>query len=190
MNINSVLPNLSVRSIIDAILAPDCPQVFPSVMWSGGYGSGILSGPTYPSWGSNPCQLQKLQQILGALSTLLGPLPRRGQLDLLNEIVVTFVPNQGETTITLLEAAIIMRWPGLVAQLLIMGASSNVSTSGVSLVFQLYEALPFDYQRGNGQDTQAIIDLLLQSGSYVPPGFPGTQGYLIPGSVHRRRNHL
>jgi hypothetical protein len=183
-------PGISVKPIVDLILQQDCPpaiigtgcgscqQQLPSLMWSGGYGYGIQAGPTYPSWGSSPCQLQKLQRILAMLNSLLLSLPQQWQRNLLNEVVVTFVPNQGNTEVTLLEAAIIMRWPGLVAQLLQMGASPNVSTSGVSLLAQLIEALPMDYQQGFGQDTQAIIDLLQQSGSLVPPGYPGTQGYL------------
>lgn len=194
MSVSIIPPGLTMEAIIDRILAPDCPRPIlnpgygpcqgpyppygPSLMWSGGYATGVVSGPTYPSWGSDPCQLQKLQQILGMLNALLGSLPRQMQLNLLNTPVVTFVPNQGRTEVTILEAAIIMRWPGLVAQLLIMGASPNVSTSGVSLVAQLIEALPNDATEGLGADTQAIIDILLQSGSYVPPGFANSQGYL------------
>lgn len=201
----TIIPsNLTVKPIVDMILAQDCPPVIlpyggcntcpgpygygfgvpyapyaPSTFWSGGYGSGVLSGPTYPLWGSSPCEQQKLVRILAALDNLLAPLPRQMQLNLLNSVVTTFVPNQGQTTVTLLEAAIIMRWPGLVARLLILGASPNVSTSGVSLLAQLVQALPLDFQEGQAADTQAIIDLLQQSGVLVPPGYPGTHGYGI-----------
>lgn len=200
MSVAVIPSNLSVKPIVDMILAPDCPPMplpyggcgpygapFPvpyapyasSMYWSGGYGSGILNGPTYPYWGSSPCQQQKLVRILAALDAILAPLPRQMQLNLLNSVVTTFVPEQGQTTVTLLEAAIIMRWPGLVARLLILGASPNVTTSGISLLAQLIEALPLDLQQGQGAETQAIIDLLNQSGSLVPPGYPGTHGYGI-----------
>ena len=178
-----------MEDIIQQILIPNCPpSIGGSLLWSGGYGSTIMNGPMYPSWGSNPCQIQKLQVILSQLNALLSPLDRDMQLRILNTPVIAIVHNQGRTDNTILEAAIVMRWPGLVAQLLIMGASPNVTTSGISLVAQLYEALPLDYTQGLGGDTQAIIDLLLQSGSYVPPGFPGTQGYL-PSLIRGERRY-
>lgn len=190
MNVAVVPSNITVKPIIDRILQQDCPPTYGApcppygypTMWPGGYPYGYQAGvqgyPMYNYWGSDPCQLQKLQEILAMLNTLLSPLPRELQLNLLNQAVLTFVPAQGNTEITLLEAAIVMRWPGLVAHLLRMGASPNVTTSGISLVAQLIEALPMDASEGGAGATQAIIDLLLQAGSLVPPGFPGTQGYL------------
>lgn len=171
-----------IRVIVDRILAPDCP---PNIVGGPGYfpyQTGNLSGPMYPMWGSNPCQMQKLQEIMSMLNRILLPLSREQQLIALNQPVVTFVPGQGNTEITLLESAIVMRWPGLVSQLLIFGANPNVTTSGIPLVAQLLQAIPLS----PCQNTQVIIDLLLQSGALVPPGFPGTQGYLIPGSLRRR----
>lgn len=186
--------NTDIAFIVNRILAPDCPPVVNPVVntgcgpcggypvpyvqqapiWSGGYNYGT----PYNAYGINQCLVQKLQQVLSMLNSTLSPLPREMQLNLLNTPVVSFVPGQGNTEITLLEAAIVMRWPALVEQLIVMGASPNVSTSGISLIAQLIEALPLDFQDGNAQNTQAIIDILQRSGSYVPPGYPGTQGYL------------
>lgn len=170
------IPGSPIKIIIDRILVPDCPPVYQCIQ--------PLYTPWYGGYESNPCQIQKLQEILAMLNSLLIPLPRSMQLDLINQIVVTFVPGQGNTEITLLEAAIIQRWPKLVAQLLAMGASPNISTSGISLVAQLLEAIPLDTVEGNTINTQAIIELLLSNGSFVPPGFPGTHGYL-PRAIRR-----
>jgi hypothetical protein len=104
----------------------------------------------------------------------------------LNMPVYIEMPGQERCPITILEAAILKRYPLLVRQLLIMGASPNVSTSGVSLVFQLLEELPMDYQMGIGLITQYIIELLQWNGSYVPPGYPGTHGYL-PRAIRGER---
>ena len=203
MSVAIIPSDITVKPIVDRILQQDCPFVYGGpcppygypygqgypATWTGGYAYGYPSavagqGPVFDYWGSNPCQLQKLQEILAMLNSLLSPLPREVQLNLLNQAVFTFVPAQGNTEITLLEAAIVMRWPGLVAQLLRLGASPNVTTSGISLVAQLLQALPMDATEGHAAETQAIIDLLLQSGSLVPPGFPGTQGYL-PEAIRR-----
>lgn len=193
--------DITLETIIDYILVPNCPPNyigdigygptpygFPLAQWGGGYGMDY--GPMYPSWGSTPCQLEKLQQVLAMLNTLLAPLSREAATRLLNTPVLTFVPGQGRTDITILEAAIIMRWPGLVSQLLQAGASPNVSTSGVSLVYQLMEDL-YSGLDGQGFQEQQIIDLLLQDGSYVPPGFPGTVG-IVPDAIRyggRPRRH-
>jgi len=130
--------------------------------------TGILYSQCIP-W--TECELQFIPMI--------GNLP-------LNMPVLITMPGQERCPITVLEAAIIKRYPLLVRQLLILGASPNVSTSGVSLVFQLLEELPMDYQMGIGMITQYIIDLLQWNGSYVPPGYPGTHGYL-PRAIRGER---
>lgn len=91
-----------------------------------------------------------ISQILsGAIVPLAGIPP-----NLINVPVSMFVPNQGMTQITLLEAAIIARNPVVVQQLLGLGANPNITTAGVPLVQQLLADPTPD------PATQAIIGML------------------------------
>lgn len=127
------------------------------------------------------CEYIRYQEVARALNGLLVQI--RSPLSILNVAVEAFVRGQGRTDITILEAAIIMRWPALVARLLALGADPNLSTSGVSLVQQLLEAEVLDPMYGSlsgrptvhgeineGRDRE-IINLLLQAGAIRPPGF-------------------
>lgn len=134
----------------------------------------ILSGVCSP-----PCRMD----ILVGVVSMLASIPP----NVINTPVMMDVPEQGVTNITILESAIIMRWPEMVQRVLMAGASPNVSTSGSSLVQQLIDSIPISPV----PETQIIIDMLLQAGAWVPPGFPGTQGYLIdrPLYAHHRHGH-
>jgi len=179
MNGRNLLQDPTMKDIIDYILVPNCPPN-TNMIWNGGFGYGVYNGPQNPSWGSNPCQLQKLQVIMNALQNLLSRDSREESLAILNRPVITFVDQEGETDITILEAAIFMRWPGLVSYLLQLGASPNITTSGQSLIQQLQIAYPIDLQEGLGPNNQAIVQMLGMDGGFVPPGYPGTYGYAVP----------
>lgn len=121
----------------------------------------ILAPVCPPIRGPDPCNQRKLWQVVDMLYRSPN----------LNVPVLTFVPGQGRTEITILEAAIVMRWPELVSQVLILGANPNVTTAGIPLVQQL---LTLCSGPGDWWAEQAIIQILLQFGAWVPPGFPGT----------------
>jgi len=91
-----------------------------------------------------------ISQILSGAVVPLASIPP----NMINVPVSMFVPNQGMTQITMLEAAIIARNPSMVQQLLSMGANPNVTTAGVPLVQQLLADPTPD------PTTQAIIGML------------------------------
>lgn len=160
-----------LKEIIDTILIPDCP---PDC--GGGYGYPGMSGPYNGFQYSNPCNLAKTQRIMSMIYPLIYA-PGSNGVILLNTPVLTRVFNQGITDVTILEAAIIMRIPSLVFQLIEIGSSPNISTSGVPLLSQLLAAQPLDANQGTETELQQIINILLQSGVYVNPGMIPVQGY-------------
>lgn len=147
-----------LKTIIDRILAPDCP-VQPG-------GPGI------------DCRIMKSQQVVAMLQQLLITTNPYTCPRILDTPVMTFVPGQGPTMVTVLEAAIIMRMPTLVGYILQLGANPNVTTAGIPLIAQIPAITPED---------QAIIELLLNFGALPPPGFPGVRGLLRDNHPHYRR---
>lgn len=132
----------------------------------------ILSGVCPP-----PCRMDILMRVVPMMQSL--------PFGMIDTPVMMNVPEQGTTNITILESAIIMRWPEMVQRVLMAGASPNVSTSGESLVQQLIQSIPISPV----PETQIIIDMLLQRGAWVPPGFPGTQGYFIDRPYHGQHHY-
>ncbi len=147
-----------LKTIIDRILAPDCPPV-------------PIQGPI-----DGGCLAIKGQQVAMMIQQLLLTANPYTCPRILDTPVLTFVPGQGMTMVTILEAAIIMRMPNLVGYILQLGANPNMSTAGIPLVAQIPGISPAE---------QAIIELLLNFGSYPPPGYPGTRGF-YPNMVRSR----
>lgn len=136
---------VTLEQTIDRIIRRDCPPC----------GVGI-------GYAQSPCMRAKMRDVLNMVSFLIRT---RGVI-ILNVPVLTFVPNQGRTDTTILEAAIIARWPDLVYQLLLLGANPNVNTAGVPLVTQLRQA-QLDYgPPGEDAIEQVIINYLIQFGAY------------------------
>lgn len=152
---------LALKRIIDLILNNTCDiglPITPVPVW-GNYALGPFGQqvggpgqfPVFPPIGDNCCEDRRFNEIIALLTALLQGKTQSEITTLLNTPVVTFVPLQGQTDVTILEAAIIARWPELVARLLALGASPNVSTSGVPLIEQLNIALQ------SGQDDPGCI---------------------------------
>lgn len=97
--------------------------------------------------------LQQLQQESG-----------QSLASILNQPVLTFIPGQGRTEVTPLEAAIISRDPQLVLQLIRLGANPLETTAGVPLITQLQEA-----PDAGSPVVQEIIQILYASGAYRYP---------------------
>ena len=107
-------------------------------------------------------KVRRIESVLNNVSNLES---------VINNIVVTNIPNQGRASVTMLEAAVIMREVDIVAYLLSKGADPNISTSGTSMVDQLimgtqmYGIMPTECE-------QLIIDLLIQAGGGNGLGCP------------------
>lgn len=89
----------------------------------------------------------------------------------LNECVLTRVPRQGRTDITILEAAIVMRDPLLVSTILSLGASPCVTTSGVPLLEQMLDGRAIDSRFGLDDEDNQIIDILLYYNAQWCPNY-------------------
>jgi hypothetical protein len=94
------------------------------------FGAGVGIGAPFP--GFNPYQpCNNTAAVIDSINNLLLSVPVPERCRVLNTIVLAFVPNQGRTEVTMLEAAIITRNVPLVAYLLAAGANPNLTTSGV-----------------------------------------------------------
>lgn len=133
----------------------------------------VIANPYGPGAIEAPCS--HTGQIINAINALIAPYPPAERCRIINQIVRTFVPGQGQANVTLLEAAIIMRNVPLVQYLLSVGADPNLTTTGVPFNEQLALAARVDPR------VRQILILLEQAGlgecgrsnCPCPGAFPG-----------------
>lgn len=180
---------ITLKSTIDRILVQDCPIPLPyPPPVPPPYPPGVNPYPANigaypPNIGyEDPCLSNKLWEVLSMIDSLIQTYGRQ----ILDKPVLTFVPNQGRTDITILESAIVMRWPRLVRELLKLGVNPNISTAGVPLVTQLRQSQGDPYSP-DFILTQEIIGILLYGPYWYPtppppcPYPPGVNsGYPYP----------
>lgn len=145
--------DVSVRRVIDTIL------------------SNVCDFNNFGGFNDDQCDFFQFQQVMSLLNALLAGKTGPERRAIMNTVILTFVPNQGRTDVTMLEAAIIMRNVPLVARILSLGANPNLTTAGVPLVLQLLGSNFNGVFDDEPLDTQQIINLLIRAGAYYPPNW-------------------
>lgn len=167
-NVTQPVDIVNIRGMRGFIVpGPGSYTLFPASLPLGGGIEAIIQrilahNSPYDQW--NIC-CNDYNEVVALLNAILAPLNPFARQQLLNTPIITFVPNQGNTEVTILESAIIMRWVPMVAYLLRIGANPNVTTAGVPFVVQLAPQAAIDPR------VQAIIAYLVQAGAVVPFGF-------------------
>lgn len=167
---------VSASDVVNAILTTPCEWV--------PYSNTMFNGPWDNLYGINSqCEFDLVQTICGMLNTLFFNKSKEERLYILNTPIITqYLPpfaSDGTGLCTMLEAAVIMRYTAIVIKLLTYGANPNVTSNPyeVTILSQLIQEQYNGTFYEDPYDNQAIIDALLKAGAWVPPYFPGTQGY-------------